>query len=70
MLRIFTLVIFKSCELGYVPLDEKTKQNNVLSCVISGNPEVASRANATISPEAEIVLYHVISTIWIGCWNP
>jgi len=23
MLRIFTMVIFKSCELGYVPLDEK-----------------------------------------------
>ena len=39
---------------------QKTKQNNVLSCVISGNPEVASRANATISQEAEIVLYHVI----------
>ena len=49
---------------------QKTKQNNVLSCVISGNPEVASRANATIFPEAEIVLYHVISTIWIGYWNP
>ena len=44
--KIFTTLIFKSYELGYAPLDEKTKnqkKNNVLSCVISRNPEVASR---------------------------
>ena len=36
----------------------KTKYHNVFSCVISGNPEVPSRANVTISQKAEIVLYH------------
>lgn len=47
LLGIFTLVIFKSSELGYVPLDEKTKQNIVLSDVIPGKPEVASRIKQT-----------------------